>query len=910
VLKQIDAYPTPKGVSAQTWAMLVAELKKQLIVRSKDGKTLSIAPVGPLCKVTDLAAASNPAGTQATLTWTEVLGGDCNNDGQVSISDLQPIAAHYGEASSGPGSPAYLADANGDGEVGIADLQPVAANYMAQLAGYQVWRGHWNGTSTDWETAFRPNVDDPAKTGFSADRTTLPPATSRPVYTYTDDISTLTDKANVRYKVTAYGNGAPGEESGEATMTPPPTFAVSGRVTISGNGLAGVAMTLTPGGLSATTQADGSYVISGVPYGDYTLTPSLSGYSFTPPTLSVSVTSADVTGQNFTATAGTRTVSGTVLEGGSGLAGVTMTLTPGGLAATTQADGTYVIFGVGDGSYTLTPTKSWYTFTPPNRSVTVSGANVTGMDFTASPVGHNVSGTVTEGGVGLAGVLMDLSGSGGGTAVTGAGGTYVIQHVLDNGYTLTPTKAGYQFTPQNKYVCVSGADVTGQDFTAAKTRSISGTVTSSGVGLAGVTVSLAPGGLTAQTAADGTYAIPNVQNGDYTLTPYKITYVFTPISRAVTMAGADVTGQDFAGTLAVGLAGTAWPKFRGNAKNTGLSQYVGAQTNNVKWSYSGLQAPATGSPAIATDGTVYACGGDFASSGRVLAIAPATNLAKWIHAFSQPLGSSLAIGADGTLFIGTWDDKLYALNPADGSVAWTYSAYNSIDISSPAVAASGTVYVGSLDTYLHAVNPADGSLIWKCKTGGAIQNCPAIGDDGTIYFGSEDKNIYAVNPVDGSVKWKTAVGDIVEASSPAIGPDGTIYVGCWDYNLYALNPGDGSVKWTYPTSGQIDGSPAVGPDGTVYVGSWDHNVYAINPDGTLKWKFPTGDVVESSPAVGADGTVYVGSYDYYLYALKPADGAVLWSFKQTSMPQIRTSPAISSDGTTYLAAGRLWALGP
>jgi len=100
--------------------------------------------------------------------------------------------------------------------------------------------------------------------------------------------------------------------------------------------------------------------------------------------------------------------------------------------------------------------------------------------------------------------------------------------------------------------------------------------------------------------------------------------------------------------------------------------------------------------------------------------------------------------------------------------------------SSPAIGADGTIYVGSGDNDLYAVDP-DGTEKWRFTTESWVRSSPAIGADGTIYVGSFDGNLYAVNP-DGSEKWSFATGDLVR-SYPAIGADGTIYVGSGDNNL-------------------------------------------------------------------------------------------------------------------------------
>jgi Proprotein convertase P-domain/Carboxypeptidase regulatory-like domain len=79
------------------------------------------------------------------------------------------------------------------------------------------------------------------------------------------------------------------------------TYSISGSVTTSGGaGISGV--TVSAGSASATTNSSGAYTITGLANGTYTLTPSLSGYTFSPTSRSVTISSANVTGQNFTGT--------------------------------------------------------------------------------------------------------------------------------------------------------------------------------------------------------------------------------------------------------------------------------------------------------------------------------------------------------------------------------------------------------------------------------------------------------------------------------------------------------------------------------------------------------------------------------------------------------------------------------
>ena len=158
------------------------------------------------------------------------------------------------------------------------------------------------------------------------------------------------------------------------------TGTVSGRVTDpSGNGVANV--TVTAGGKTATTNADGDYSIAGVPTGSTSISVVRSsvpaGYSVNGP-LDRNVTTAGVSDVNFSTTRDTGTVSGRVLGPDSkGVANVTVTA--GGKTATTNADGNYSIAGVPTGTTTIEVTASPTQYlrpAPQQKNVTVNGVEV------------------------------------------------------------------------------------------------------------------------------------------------------------------------------------------------------------------------------------------------------------------------------------------------------------------------------------------------------------------------------------------------------------------------------------------------------------------------------------------------------------------------------------------------------
>src|SRR5712692_10129050 len=88
-------------------------------------------------------------------------------------------------------------------------------------------------------------------------------------------------------------------------------------------------------------------------------------------------------------------MSGTINPTAAGN-GATVALSGAASAATTaDSSGKYTFAGLPNGSYLVTPTHTGYSFTPGNQSTTVNGANVTGVNFTATAQTFSISGTIT-----------------------------------------------------------------------------------------------------------------------------------------------------------------------------------------------------------------------------------------------------------------------------------------------------------------------------------------------------------------------------------------------------------------------------------------------------------------------------------------------------------------------------------
>lgn len=232
---------------------------------------------------------------------------------------------------------------------------------------------------------------------------------------------------------------------------------------------------------------------------------------------------------------------------------------------------------------------------------------------------------------------------------------------------------------------------------------------------------------------------------------------------------------------------------------------------------------------------------------------------------------------------------------------WVFRFYSHTD-STPAIAPNGTIYFGTFNGRLWAIN-SNGKKKWVFRAGREIKSSPAVGKDGSIYFGCRDRKLYALGP-DGRKRWTFKTGAWVD-SSPALAVDGTIYFGSWDKKLYAVKP-DGGKAWEFATGGPVVSSPAVGENGIVYFGSHDSKFYALSPDGQKQWEFNTAGPIVSSPALDWDGGIYFSSVDGFVYALE-GDGRLKW--KLNTLATREGSPVLGTNGVVFQASSDgLWAI--
>ena len=189
------------------------------------------------------------------------------------------------------------------------------------------------------------------------------------------------------------------------------------------------------------------------------------------------------------------------------------------------------------------------------------------------------------------------------------------------------------------------------------------------------------------------------------------------------------------------------------------------------------------------------------------------------------------------------ETRLSPANAKDLKLLWKQKLGDGNVLAAQPIVYSGTLYAGSWDGFLYALNTADGSLRWKKDLGRTtsklcvpdtvgITSAPHVTQK-ALYIGGGDDKLYALDPSTGDTLWTFKTGDNSEAgglynwASPLF-YNGRVYYGSSSFcdrpftngRMWGINAGNGQVEqevhfvpddqrgggiWTSPTVDESTG---------------------------------------------------------------------------------------------------------
>lgn len=238
---------------------------------------------------------------------------------------------------------------------------------------------------------------------------------------------------------------------------------------------------------------------------------------------------------------------------------------------------------------------------------------------------------------------------------------------------------------------------------------------------------------------------------------------------------------------------------------------------------------------------------------------------------------------------------------------WTFQAKGIIE--STAAVVDNTVYVGTLDGFLYAIDAQTGEQKWRYETESEIKASPSV-KDGVVYIGDGDGIFHAIDLNNGQKKWQfTSEGEII--SSANFNGDRVLF-GSYDGFLYCLNRKNGDFIWKFETEGYVHGTPSIWTqtadetDDTknfVIVTGCDSYLRVINiNDGTQVQQVDLGAYTGASPAIltttnsqtTTNVRAYCGTYGNEVLGVDLTSGEIAWRYEHP----VRKLPFFASAAVT------------
>ncbi|MGQ9586806.1 MAG: outer membrane protein assembly factor BamB family protein [Thermoplasmata archaeon] len=343
-----------------------------------------------------------------------------------------------------------------------------------------------------------------------------------------------------------------------------------------------------------------------------------------------------------------------------------------------------------------------------------------------------------------------------------------------------------------------------------------------------------------------------------------------------------------------------WPTFHNNQPRQGVSPSVFEPPLMLRWS-SGPHLIELWTSPVLKGGVLYTTTLD----GYIRALDPYSGEILW----ARHLGGmyyytgtpTVENGAVFATFYGGAGGYLYALDADTGETIWTLGPASGLDFNARIAMASadGLVFGSTWAGQIFALNAADGSIEWIYSAPGLPWGGPTV-NQGMLYMPC-DNMLLAVDEFSGTLLWSTMLDEICAA--PPLFAQGNIYEGTYGGTMYAIDAVTGDVVWTTGGFGLIDYSTPAYDGSAIYFaafgpGSEGMYVSLDATTGDLLWQTWLEGAPTGSSVAYANGYIYGTCWDGYLRVLDAFNGSILQTIA-LSMSGSTNSPAIS-DGWVWV----------
>ena len=366
----------------------------------------------------------------------------------------------------------------------------------------------------------------------------------------------------------------------------------------------------------------------------------------------------------------------------------------------------------------------------------------------------------------------------------------------------------------------------------------------------------------------------------------------------------------------------SWPMFACNSGNTGQSSQAFSWPLSLKWTNStdlkiGTDPHIYTSPAVSNDRIFIAN-----NKGRAVCLNKSDGSQCWrFESGDAFLDNAPAVWNDTYVIFASYVDtakgKIYARRVSDGSYAWTRDLGANIRGSSPVVAYD-TVFVGTENNQVYALNASNGSTKWIFNSpysNADFHDQPIAVDNGIVYAVAVDRLdrykilLYAIDAFDKTQYWQYTFNTSLRSGIAGTGVtvyDDTVCSGVLQHDnftdfrenyIFCVNKFTGGEKWRkkFDVGLAIYDNHAVIHNGKIIIGARKESagvtldqLYAYNlSNGAQVWSFDADNYMEHTSPVIINGVLYFMDGEYVsssqpgigvLYAVNADTGVELWRY--------------------------------